>query len=35
MGKNFIRTNRLRLAQKPFNIPGTAGASEELILHKK
>ena len=26
MTTNFIRTNKLRLAQEPFNIPGTAGA---------
>ena len=26
MRMDFIRTNKLRLAQKPFNIPGTVGA---------
>ena len=26
MGTNFIRTNKLRLVQKPFNILGTPGA---------
>ena len=29
---NFIRMNKLRLAQNPFNIPGTVVASEELTL---
>ena len=29
---NFIRINKLRLAQKPFSIPGTVGTSEELTL---
>ena len=32
MRTNFITTNKLRLAQKPFNIPGTVGVLEELTL---
>ena len=32
MRTNFIRTNKLIPAQKPFNIPGTVGVSQELTL---
>ena len=32
MRTNFIRTNKLRLEQKPFNIPESIGALKDLIL---